>query len=86
MKVVFGSGFIIGMLVLIALNQVYTRLRPRERIAQATLIFAQLIALTCASMILSFLAASANFPLIDRYLADADKTTGFTSGWPCSAG
>jgi PAP2 superfamily len=58
------------MVALLAL--VYTRLRPDRRIAELATACAQLIAFTVAGAVLSYLTVTANFPLIDRQLAEVD--------------
>lgn len=58
------------MVALLAL--VYTRLRPDRRIAEFARACAQLIAFTAAGGVLSYLTVTANFPLVDRQLAEID--------------
>ena len=51
---------------------VYTRLRPDRRIAEFATACAQLVAFTAVGGVLSYLTVTANFPLVDRQLAEVD--------------
>lgn len=59
-----------------AVALVYTYVRPDERIATAFGTFAQMFTFSTATMVLTYLTASANYPLIDRHLAAADAALG----------
>lgn len=76
-KLHVGFFFAIGLAALIGINQLYTRIRPRERIAAISLIFAQISAFTAAVAVLTYLAAATRFPLMDHVFSEADGVLGF---------
>jgi PAP2 superfamily len=68
-------------LMFIAINIFYTTVRPNPMIAVFAATTAQLIAFMASSVVLSYLTATAKFPLIDRYLATADFAIGLDWLW-----
>lgn len=77
LRVLFNPVIVVGFLALVGLNVVYTRIRPNRRIASFALTCAQLVAFTNVGTVLSYLAASAAFPLVDNALAATDSAVGF---------
>lgn len=56
---------------------IYTKIKPRPRIACFALAVAQFSALVCVTSVLMYLAAALDFPLIDQQLASVDRHLGF---------
>ena len=77
-------------LALAAAGWFYTRWRPDERLASGCLSTAQVIAFAAVGAPLSYLAASANLPLLDQVYDDIDRALGldwkamltFMNAWP----
>jgi len=76
-KVELHAAMLLAFCLIVSLNLLYTTIRPNPVIAAFAAATSQLIAFTAAGAILSYLAASSKFPLIDRYLAGADAAIGF---------
>jgi membrane-associated phospholipid phosphatase len=66
-----------ALLALTALAWVYTRWRPRERLADLAQTAAQLMAFFAAIGTFSYLVTASAAPLVDDALAAADRATGF---------
>lgn len=75
-RVVLGPVVIPVFGLMVCIYLVYTAIRPDRRIAAFAETTAQLIAFTSSATILSFLAVTASFPLVDRYLALSDSAIG----------
>ena len=67
----------LGFAVLFLINVIYGTVRVSPRIAALSGALVQLIAFTVVTGILSYLAVTSDFPLIDRYLSAADAALGF---------
>ena len=67
--------------VFVAINLVYVTVRSNPLIAVFAATIAQLIAVMASGAVLSYLAATTNLPLIDRYLAAADSAMGLDWLW-----
>jgi len=72
MSVTVGPAKAIAFCTVALLALVYTRLRPDRRVAELATACAQLVAFTAAGGVLSYLTVTANFPLVDRQLAEVD--------------
>jgi hypothetical protein len=66
-----------ALLVLFALGFIYTRWRPRERLADLAQTAMQLMAFFGAIGTFSYLVTASAAPLVDDALAAADRATGF---------
>ncbi len=67
--------------VFVALNLVYATVRPNPLIAVFAATIAQFIAFLASGAVLSYLAVTTKFPLVDRYLAVADSAMGLDWLW-----
>lgn len=72
-----GLRFVLGFALLTVLYVVYTKFRPKPRIASFALTSMQLVAFTIAGTALVYLTVTSRFPLIDRHLVSADAAIGF---------
>ena len=72
MSVTVSPAKAIALCSVLLLVLVYTRFRPDRRISELATACAQLVVFTAAGAVLSYLTVTANFPLIDRHLAEAD--------------
>lgn len=61
-SIAVSPAFFAWLLLLAAINLVYTTLRPNRRIAAFALVFAQLLAFISASAVFSYLTATMRFP------------------------
>ncbi|MCC8983207.1 phosphatase PAP2 family protein [Bradyrhizobium acaciae] len=68
-----GGGFV----ALIAIGLIYSRIRPDHHLACFAATSTRLAAFNIVAIVLSYLAASAHFPLVDNDLAAADRAIGF---------
>jgi membrane-associated phospholipid phosphatase len=67
----------IALLALFAIGLIYTRWRPRERLADLAQTAAQLMAYFAAIGTFSYLLTAGAAPLVDDALSAADRATGF---------
>jgi len=67
--------------VFVAINLFYVTVRSNPLIAVFAASIAQLIASMAGGVVLSYLATTTKFPLIDRYLAAADSAMGLDWLW-----
>src|SRR5436190_24011636 len=67
-RVTMNTAAIIVFLPLVVLNWVYATVRPNPLIAVFAATTAQTLAIMGSGTVLSYLAATSKFPLIDRYL------------------
>jgi len=80
-RVTLNSAAISAFFVFVALNLVYATVRPNPLIAVFAATIAQLIAFMASGVVLSYLAVTTRFPLVDRYLAAADSAMGLDWPW-----
>src|SRR5436190_1045912 len=76
-RIAVNAPMLVAVCFIGSLNLLYSTSRPNPAIAAFAAAASQLIAFTAAGATLSYLAATSNFPLIDRYLAGADAAMGF---------
>jgi hypothetical protein len=80
-RVTFNLAAISAFFVFVALNLVYATVRPNPLIAVFAATIAQLIAFMASGVVLSYLALTPKFPLVDRYLGAADAAMGLDWPW-----
>ena len=80
-RVTLNLAAISAFFVFVALNLVYATVRPNPLIAVFAATIAQLIAFMASGAVLSYLAVTTKFPLVDRYLAAADAAMGLDWPW-----
>ena len=80
-SVILNPAAISAFFVFVALNLVYATVRPNPLIAVFAATIAQFIAFLASGAVLSYLAVTTKFPLVDRYLAVADSAMGLDWLW-----
>src|SRR2546421_6611410 len=80
-RITLNPVAISAILVFVAINLVYMTVRSNALIAVFAASIAQLIAIMASGAVLSYLAVTTKFPLVDRYLAAADSAMGLDWLW-----